>query len=108
MVSTHFALSSASYSTNPRMRFWEKVGVKASGVAKMIAFLELVRLETVRGLDVPNGIEEILEEMDLGEKIDVLGTAMPMEKVKDLGAVRSLEIVREVAIFGDLSFRVIG
>lgn len=57
MVSTHFALSSASYSTNPRMRFWEKVGVKASGVAKMIAFLELVRLETVRGLDVPNGIE---------------------------------------------------
>lgn len=49
-----------------------------------------------------------MEEMDLGEKIDVLGTAMPMEKVKDLGAVRSLEIVREVAIFGDLSFRVIG
>ncbi|RXH75512.1 hypothetical protein DVH24_030233 [Malus domestica] len=97
MVSTPFTLSFANYSMNPRTCFWEKVGVKASEAAKRTTFLDLVSSETIKRLNVLSDVE-----------IDVLGAAMAMEKVQDLGAVKSLEIVREVSIFGGLSFRVIG
>ncbi|CAN6542039.1 unnamed protein product [Malus baccata var. baccata] len=97
MVSMPFALSFTNYSMNPRTCFWEKVGVKASGAAKRTTFLDLVSSEMIRHLNVLSGVER-----------DVLGATMAMEKVQDLGAVKSLEIVREVSIFGGLSFRVIG
>lgn len=47
MVSTPLALSSPDFSTNPGRCFWEQVGVKAPGTAKKMAFLPLVRSETV-------------------------------------------------------------
>ncbi|KAM2756797.1 hypothetical protein PS2_018610 [Malus domestica] len=112
MVSTPFALSFANYSMNPRTCFWEKVGVKASKAAKRTAFLDLVSSETIRrlnvfsGVDVGKGCFRMLVTYDDGHRDEFRGgggeadegVAMAMEKVQDLGAVKSLEIVREVGV----------
>lgn len=47
ITSTPLDFSSADLATNPGTCFWEQVGVKAPGTAKRMAFLDLVRSETV-------------------------------------------------------------
>ncbi|KAM2554417.1 hypothetical protein TB2_018539 [Malus domestica] len=112
MVSTPFTLSFANYSMNPRTCFWEKVGVKASEAAKRITFLDLVSSETIKRLNVLSDIEvgkgcfRMLVTYGDGHRDEFRGgggeadegAAMAMEKVQDLGAVKSLEIVSEVGV----------